>query len=341
MIKHFCFLFFAICSALPLFAQAGKLEKSAFRLKFAGVTGIFASDWEKRNQDFSFVYARAIEDNWKDQNIARGVRMGAEYYASLKDPLFTHLLFGVNVSELKGSFPTTRVNETQIQTLNYKGNLQQIELTFGTVISVFEPFRVIPKFVHRSMDQTLSSNKSIFISDPENSQAAAVQGKESIRSRSTSGYLGIGLEYDLTPNFTIYFDSLLFNNVLFSSQGKYSVSGSAEGYLISNGAVGVSNRVDSSSGTYKMSGNRFLLGGSLKVSDSVRLFVSAERDTIYSEISQPFGSNVVITSLVSSRLVAAQADVVNKTIAENLIYTQRQKLETTTLQFGISRDFDP
>lgn len=333
---QFFILFFISFQAM--FGQAGKLEKSAFRLKLAGVSGIYNTDWEKRNQDFSFVYWKVLEENWKDQNKGTGYRLGADYYASLNDPLFTHLLFGANISNLKGSFPTNRYNDTQIESLNYKGNLQQIELTFGTVISVFKPFRVIPKFVHRSINQTLKSNKTILISDTID--FGLISGKESIQGKDSSGYLGFGLEYDLTPNVTIYFDTLLFNNVLFQSNGKYSISSSAEGYLISNGSVGISNRIDGSSGNYKTHGNRFLLGLSLKVSDNVRIFGSAERDTIFTEMNAPFGTNLVVTSILSSRSVRATTDTLNKTLAENIIYPIRQKIENTTIQIGISKDFD-
>jgi hypothetical protein len=336
--KHHLLLVIVFCIGTPILAQAGKLDKSVFRLKLAGVSGIYVSDWEKRNQDFSFVYGKSIEENWKDQNKATGYRIGADYYASLKDPIFTHLLFGVSLSNLKGSFPTNRYKDTQIESLNYKGNLQQIELTFGAVISIFEPFRIIPKFVYRSFDQTLNSNKTVFISDA--TDFGLIRGKENIRGKDASGYLGFGLEYDLTPNLTIYFDTLLFNNVIFLSSGKYTVSSSAEGYLLSNGSVGISNRIDGSTGSYKMHGNRFLLGGSLKVSESVRLFLSAERDTIYTEIGSAFGTNVVATAILTSRSFIATTDTLNKTIAENLVYPSRQKMENTTVMFGISKDLD-
>ncbi len=332
------FLSLYLISTFSVFAQAGKLEKSAFRLKFIGSSGIFNSDWEKRNQDLSLLYWRVIEENWKDQNKGTGFRVGADYYASLKDPLFTHILFGINFSDFNGSFPTNRFSDTQFQSLNYKTNLQQTEFTFGTVISIYEPFRIIPKFVYRSINQTLASNKTILISDTVD--FAIIRGKENIQGRDASGYLGLALEYDLTPNLTLYFDSLLFHNVLFQSSGKYSVSGSAEGYLVSNGAVGLSNRLDNSSGNYKTSGNRFLIGASLKVTEQVRFFVSAERDTIFSEISAPFGANVVVTSLLASRTVRATTDTLTKTLAESLVYPTKQKIENTTIQIGVSKDFD-
>ncbi len=336
--KSILLFFLSIGLSMPVFAQAGKLDKSVFRLKLAGVSGIYNSDWERRNQDLSFVYWKLLEENWKDQNRGTGYRLGADYYASLKDPLFTHLLFGVSLSNLKGSFPTNRYNDTQIENLNYKSNLQQIELTFGTVISVFEPFRVIPKFVHRSINQTITANKTIIISDTVD--YGLIQGKETVQGREASGYLGFGMEYDLTPNLTIYFDSLLFNNVLFQSSGKYSLASSSEGYLVSNGTVLVSNRSDGSSGSYKTHGNRFLIGTSLRVSDSTRIFVSAERDTIFTQIGSPFASNLVVSYILSSRTVSATTDTINKTLAENLIYPIRQKIENTTIQFGISKDID-
>jgi hypothetical protein len=331
------FLVFIVLN-FSLNAQAGKLEGSALRLKFSGVSGFYLSDWEKRNQDFNLVYSRVFESNWQDQNRATGTRVGADYYAALKDPLFTHILFGAAISDLKGSFPTARASDVRVEALNYKGYTRQTEFTFGVVISVFQEFRVIPKFVHRSIDQSLNTNKTILIA--EGSDFAFIRGKEEYRGRDSSGYFGLALEYDLTPNLSFYFDSLLFNNVLFLSSGKYSVSGSAEGYLVSGGRVGVSNRIDDSTGNYKISGNRFSIGSSLKISDSIRLFVSAERDTIFTQISSPFGTNLVIASLLTSRTVTATTDTINKTLAENLMYTQKQKFESSLIQIGISKDIN-
>jgi len=336
--KKISVLLFSLILSVPVFAQAGKLDKSAVRLKFAGVGGFYVSDWEKRNQNFNLVYNRVIESNWQDQNKGTGVRFGVDYYASLKNPLFTHLLFGANFSDLKGSFPTNRFNANRIETLNYKAIQQQIEFTFGTVISVFDNFRVIPKFVHRTVNQDINSNTTMIIYDSVD--AGFIRGREKIRSRDTSGFVGFGMEYDLTPNLSLYFDSLLLSNVLFISSGKYTYSKTAEGYLTSNGSIGISNRFDDSTGTFKISGNRFLLGVSLKASDSIRVFLSAERDTIYTNISAPFGTNLLLVALLSSSGSSLTSDTINKTIIENIMYTQRQKYEATTLILGVSKDLD-
>ncbi|GBF50953.1 hypothetical protein LPTSP4_24840 [Leptospira ryugenii] len=322
--------------SLPVYAEAGKLEKSALRLKFAGLGGIYNSDWERRNQDFNLVYARSLESNWQDQNKATGIRLGADYYAALGNPLFTHLLFGLNVADLKGSFPSSRIGTSQIETLNYKGNQQQISVTFGTVISVLPDFRVITKFVHRSIRQDLQTDTLYLFYDSVD--AAITRGKEKISNRDSAGFLGLGLEYDITPNLTIYFDALLFHNVFFTSSGRYKYTKEAEGYLISNASAGISNRFDDSSGTYKISGNRFSLGTSLKLSESLRFFVSFERDVIESQISAPFGTNLVLVSIIGRSGALVSSDTARKTLTEYVMYSQKQRYEASTIQIGLSKD---
>ncbi|TGN17336.1 hypothetical protein [Leptospira idonii] len=323
--------------SLPVFSQAGKLEKSVVRLKLAAQYGIYESDWEKRNQTYTPFYRRMLEENWKDQNKAAGGKLGLDYYASLSHPLFTHLLFGISYGSLSGNFPGNRYGFSQINPGTYKSGLTQTELTFGTVIAPFESFRVIPKFVFRSINQNLK-NKNMYLES--SSDLVYLSGSETYKASTSLGYLGLGLEYDLTPTLTLYFDSLLFSNLLVRSDGKYTVESRMEGYLLSNTTLASYTTLESSQGTFKVSGNRFLLGISLKLSDTIKVFFATEKDIIVTDMSNSIGSAGSIYASLTTRNTRLAGDLVQKTLYDNIFYSERRRLETTTLQLGISKDFN-
>jgi len=331
------FLLLPILQFTPLFAQAGKVDGSALRLKFALLSGFYNSDWENRNQSFQLFYNRVLEDNWKDKNKAYGGKLGVDYFAPLKNSTFTHLLFGASYSMIHGGFPMARYGSGELQTGKYTGGYNSLELTFGTVINAYEGLRVIPKFVHRSLVQNLKNKvDTYYFSD---TTVGLLNGTELYKSNAALGYLGLGLEYDITPTLTVYFDSLLFSNFLIQSNGKYQVDGSAQGFLLSNSSAVSMTRLDHSQGNYKVSGNRFLLGFNLKITDSFRFFIATEKDSIVTEISNPIGSNVLgLLSLSSRSTFAVQGDAINKTIYEMILYTGKQRIESTTLQLGVAKD---
>ncbi|TGN09795.1 hypothetical protein [Leptospira ilyithenensis] len=334
----FLFLLLSISFLTPLFAQAGKAEGDTLRFKTTVLSGSYNSDWEPRNRAFQALYNGTLEDNWNHKNKTHGGKLGVDYYTPLYDNLFSHLLFGINFSAIGGKYPMSRYGQSQVHNGKYSGGYRQVEITFGTVIDAYRGLRIIPKFVHRSLTQSLKNEVDSYLFSATSMDTFS--GKEIYKSNATLGYFGLGLEYDLSPNLTVYFDSLLYSNLLVQSNGKYQAEIKTQGFLSSaDNSANTLMRHSYSEGNYKVSGNRFLIGMSFKISDSFQFFITTERDTIRTKISNPIGTNV--TGMVSSASLGfdGQMDVVNKTLYEKLLYTRDQRIISTTTQLGVAKDF--
>jgi hypothetical protein len=294
-----------------LFAQ-GKVEGSTLRLKGGLFYGTMKTDLEKRNTFADFFGAQVNQD----YKFARGLDLlnnfGAEYFHSLGSGLLSNVFFGLQINGHGRDYEWRSFYPVGVGIKEGKGALGYEDFTVGVTLDVAPGFRILPKYVIRTMAQRFDGSY-LGIGAP------AFFGTQGATTRATSGLLGASFEYDLNADVTLYADVLIYGPFLYRSKGSYeneliTISTGGSSYAYANGG-------------YSFSSQKLTLGGTYQVIPKLRLFASLDQERIDTKGESP--TAFVITTAGLSEL---------GTVGQYLAATNEERIKLSGFKFGVTYD---
>lgn len=315
-----------IFSITGLYAQAGKMEESGFRV-FGGLySGSYESDFEKKLQRDSLI-GGGLETKWENK-YGTGLSLGGQYFWKNQLGPFSGLLFSLQSEGITGSFSSNSISSAYLGSNAYNGSVGRGDLSVGGMLSPAENWRVTPRIGNRSITQSLDGSASGIYSG-----GYLGFGGNSLTSKGSSGYLGVLVEYDVKPSITLYLDTILLSPFLFQNAGEFS-AGATNILTASNGYI---LSVTGASGTYSTKFNRFVLGSSFELDTKSKIFVQIENETIRTKIGD--SSAISFLSVSVSGNTASTLDFISSTIASTLSNSSSQSLSLNGLKIGYSYNF--
>ncbi len=319
-------LILIIFSITGLYAQAGKMEESGFRI-FGGLySGSYESDFEKKLQRDSLLNG-GLETKWENK-YGTGLNLGGQYFWKEQLGPFSGLIFSLQSEGITGSFTSNSFSSIYFGSNAYEGSLGRADLSVGGLLNPAENWRVTPRLGNRSITQTLDGSGSGIYS-----AGFLGFGGNSLTSKGSSGYIGALIEYDVKPSITLYLDTILLSPFLLQNAGEYS-DGAINILTASNGYI---LNLTGSSGTYSTKFNRFVLGSSFELDTKSKIFVQIENETIRTKIGDSSAYSLLSVSVSGS--TASVLDFVTPTIGSILSNSNSQSLSLNGLKIGYSYKF--
>lgn len=188
------------------------------------------------------------------------------------------------------------------------------DINLGVTLSPTSNFRILPKYVLRSLSQTLEGTYLGL-------GAPSYYGQDSKTTTGTSGLVGVGFEFDLNDRATLFGDVLLFGPFLLGSSGLYN----SEQFRIYNGGFAFNY----ANGGYTFYSEKISLGASIVVMPKLRLFLTLDRENMIAKAKSPVAFSVSGDNL--DRL---------GTLMEYVAATADHKIELSGLKFGATYDLN-
>ncbi|TGL45047.1 hypothetical protein [Leptospira perdikensis] len=292
----------------------GKVDGNTIRFKGALFFGSLRSDLEKRNF-YSDIVGLEYNRDWQNN---RGMTLindlGFDYFHSLNAGILSNVFVGLHLNRFGRGYEWNSyyANGLGIKEADYR--LLYSDINLGITISPVSNFRILPKYVIRSMGQSLEGSYLGL-------GAPSYLGQDTKNTTGTSGLLGVGFEFDLNDRATLFADFLLFGPFLLNSAGSYN----SEQYRIYNNGV-VFNYA---SGGYTFYSEKISFGGSIVVVPKLRLFASFESERMTAKSQSPIAFSVSENGVSS---IGTLMEFVSATAEHNII--------VSGLKFGVTYDLN-
>ncbi|BDA79720.1 hypothetical protein LPTSP3_g26500 [Leptospira kobayashii] len=298
----------------------GKVEGNALRLKGGLYLGSVQSDLEKRYQ-LANIIGGQFDLDWKNRGGLELLnQFGAEYFHGVDAGILTHIVAGVNFNRFPKNYEWNSVYQTGIGLKEGEYYMGFTDFTLGAVLSPQANLRIVPKYVIRNYRHSLQTS-SIYLGSPVGI------GDETLTARGTSGLLGVGLEYDVTPTVTVFADALVYGPFLLQGSGAYN----REGLTATTGLA----TYETGSGGFHMSSTKIAAGATVQVLDGLRVFASLDKESIKTQSTSPIGVSVSATPSG-----AASAGIIIPTVVEAIAFGSEKKTEIFGLKFGVTYDIN-
>ncbi|MDF3819320.1 hypothetical protein P3G55_05390 [Leptospira sp. 96542] len=266
-------IMFAVLLPASTYAQ-GKVEGNTLRLKGGMFLGSLRTDLEKRG--FYSDLGR-LDYNREWENASRFTLfngLGADYYHQLSAGMLQNFFLGFHINRFGRSYEWNSFYPVGFGMKEADYGFAYSDINLGVTISPAANFRILPKYVIRSMAQNLEG-KNLGLGLP------ILVGRDTTSSYGTSGLIGVGLEFDISNNVTLYSDILFYGPFLFNTSGEYKSekitldSGPGINFILTEGG-------------YRFSSEKLSLGGSFLVAPKLRLFASVENEKMTAKAVSPF-----------------------------------------------------
>jgi hypothetical protein len=297
--------------APSLFAQ-GKVEGNTLRIKGGMFLGTFKTDIEKR-ATFADYFGAQLNQDWANaRNLDLINNLGADYFHSLGGGLLSNVFFGLNLNGYGRNYEWRSFYPTGIGIKEGKHSLGYEDINVGVTLNVAPGFRILPKYVLRSMAQKLDGNYL-------GAGVPAFFGTQAATARATSGLLGVGFEYDLNADVTLFADMLIYGPFLLRSKGEFNneliiVSSGGSSYAMANGS-------------YTFDSQKLTLGGTYQIIPKLRLFASLDQERMHTKSESP-------TAFV---LTTSGFDALG-TLGQYLGANNEERIKISGIKFGVTYD---
>lgn len=259
-----------------VFAQ-GKVDGNTVRLKGALFYGSLRPDLEKRNF-YSDIVGLEYNQDWQNNRAMTLINdLGFDYFHSVNAGILSNIFLGLHLNRFGRGYEWNSyyANGLGIKEADYR--LLYSDINLGITLSPVSNFRILPKYVIRSMGQSLDGSY-LGLGGP------SYFGQDTKLATGTSGLLGVGFEFDLNDRATLYADFLLFGPFLLNSTGSYN----SEQFKIYNSGI-VFNYAN---GGYTFYSEKISFGGSIVVVPKLRLFASFENERMTAKSQSPIAFSV-------------------------------------------------
>ncbi|MCW7461853.1 hypothetical protein [Leptospira limi] len=296
-----------------VYAQ-GKVEGNTLRVKGGLFLGSLRTDLEKRNFYNDIVQTEYNQEWQNNQGMSLINDWGFDYFQSINAGILSNVFVGLHLNRFVRGYEWNSFYPTGLGIKEADYRLLYSDINLGVTLSPTSNFRILPKYVLRSMSQTMQGSY-LGIGAP------AYLGQDTKNTTGTSGLLGVGFEFDLNDRATLFADFLLFGPFLLNSTGSYS----SEQFRVSNagGSFNYSN------GGYTFNSEKLSFGASIVVVPKLRLFLSFEREYMNAKSQSP-----IALSFEGDRLSSVG------TLMEFVSATSEQRIEISGLKFGATYDLN-
>lgn len=314
MKRRFVFLLVLFSLMITSLQAQGKVEGNTLRLKGALFLGSLRTDLEKRNF-YTDIIGTEYNREWENN---RGISLindwGFDYFQSVNAGILSNVFLGLHVNRFARGYEWNSFYPVGLGIKEADYRLLYSDINLGVTLSPTSNFRILPKYVIRSMSQTLEGTY-LGLGNP------AYFGQDTKKTTGTSGLVGVGLEFDLNDRATLFADFLLFGPFLFNTTGLYS----SEQFRVSNGGVGIGY----ANGGYSFYSEKLSFGASVVVVPKLRLFLSFERENMYAKAQSPIAFSASENGLNATG-----------TLMEYVAATADHRIEVSGLKFGATYDLN-
>lgn len=314
MKRYFVFLLvlFALFTT-STYAQ-GKVEGNALRLKGGLFLGSLRTDLEKRNF-YTDIVGLEYNQPWQNNNSSSLINdWGFDYFKSINAGILSNVFLGLHVNRFARGYEWNSYYATGLGIKEADYRLYYSDINLGVTLSPTSNFRILPKYVLRSLTQTVEGTYLGL-------GAPSYYGQDSKSTTGTSGLLGVGFEFDLNDRATLFADILLFGPFLLNSSGMYS----SEQFRISNAGFGFNY----ANGGYTFYSEKISLGASIVVMPKLRLFLTLDRENMIAKSQSPVAFSISGDNF--DRL---------GTLMEYVAATAEHKIELSGIKFGATYDLN-
>ncbi|EMY71184.1 hypothetical protein [Leptospira vanthielii] len=292
----------------------GKVEGNALRLKGALFFGSLRTDLEKRNFYGDIVGLEYNQDWQNNRGMTLINDLGFDYFHSLNAGILSNVFLGLHLNRFTRGYEWNSYYASGIGIKEGDYRLLYSDINLGFTLSPSSNFRILPKYVIRSMSQSFEGNY-LGIGGP------SYLGQDTKTTSGTSGLVGVGFEFDLNDRATLFADFLLFGPFLLNSSGTYN----SEQFRVYNNGLGFNY----ANGGYTFYSEKISVGGSIVVLPKLRLFVSFERENMTAKSKSP-----VALSFAGDNL-----DRVG-TLMEFVSATAAHDITLSGVKFGVTYDLN-
>ncbi|XDD47322.1 hypothetical protein AB3N60_04335 [Leptospira sp. WS39.C2] len=299
--------------ATSIHAQ-GKAEGNTLRIKGGLFLGGLRTDLEKRNF-YNDIVRTEYNQEWQNhQGLSLINDWGFDYFQSVNAGILSNVFLGLHLNRFARGYEWNSFYPTGLGIKDADYRLLYSDINLGVTITPTSNFRILPKYVLRSMSQTLEGSY-LGLGNP------TYIGQDTKNTTGTSGLLGVGLEFDLNERATLFADFLLFGPFLLNSSGLYS----SEQFRLSTAGASFNY----SNGGYTFNSEKLSFGASVVVVPKLRLFLSFEREYMNAKSKSPvafsFDGNEFSTLGTLMEFVSATAE---------------HRIEVSGLKFGATYDLN-
>ncbi|MBM9545431.1 hypothetical protein JWG40_00255 [Leptospira sp. 201903074] len=299
MKRNFKFVFFLM--VISIFAGSvsaqGKVDGNTVRFKGALFFGSLRPDFEKRNF-YSDIVGLEYNQDWQNN---RGMTLindlGFDYFHSVNAGILSNVFLGLHLNRFGRGYEWNSYYASGLGIKEADYRLLYSDINLGVTLSPVSNFRILPKYVIRSMGHSLEGSY-LGLGGP------SYLGQDTKNATATSGLLGVGFEFDLNERATLFADFLIYGPFLFNSTGSYN---SEQFRIYNNGVV-----LNYANGGYTFNSEKISVGGSIVVVPKLRLFASFESERMTAKSQSPIAFSVSENGISSigtlMEFVSASAD---------------------------------
>ncbi|TGM47818.1 hypothetical protein EHQ92_07900 [Leptospira biflexa] len=314
MKRIFVFLLVILTLLATSIQAQGKVEGNTLRIKGGLFLGSLRTDLEKRNFYGDIVRTEYNQEWQNNGSISLINDWGFDYFQSVNAGILSNVFLGLHLNRFGRGYEWNSFYPVGLGIKEADYRLLYSDINLGVTLTPTSNFRILPKYVLRSMSQTLEGTY-LGIGGP------AYYGQDTKTTTGTSGLLGVGIEFDLNDRATLYADFLLFGPFLLNSSGLYS----SEQFRISNGGFSYNY----ANGGYTFNSEKLSFGASVVIVPKLRLFLSFEREYMNAKAKSP-----VAFSFDGDNLSSVG------TLMEFVSATADHRIEISGLKFGATYDLN-
>ncbi|TGL87785.1 hypothetical protein EHQ68_06230 [Leptospira congkakensis] len=296
-----------------IYAQ-GKVEGNTIRLKGALFFGSLRPDFEKRNF-YNDIVGLEYNKEWQNN---RGMSLindlGFDYFHSLNAGILSNVFLGLHVNRFGRGYEWNSYYAAGLGIKEADYRLLYSDINLGVTLSPISNFRILPKYVIRSLGQSLEGTYLGL-------GAPSYYGQDTKTATGTSGLIGVGFEFDLNDRATLFADLLVYGPFLLNSTGTYN---SEQLKIYNGGAV-----YNYASGGYTFYSEKFSFGASIIVVPKLRLFASFESERMTAKSRSPIAFSVTENGISSVG-----------TLMEFVSATADHTILVSGLKFGVTYDLN-
>ncbi|TGN20775.1 hypothetical protein [Leptospira idonii] len=314
-IRNVAFLLTFLFLAVTGISAQGKVEGNALRIKGGLFYGGVKTDFEKRNQTSDIFSSAEVNQDWKnhrDLDLING--LGVDYFHSLNSGVLSNFFIGIQLNRYGRSYQWDSFYPFGIGKKEGDYSLNYTDINAGVTLAVAPGFRILPKYVIRSLSQQLDG-QYFGLGNPSK------YGSQTRTAGGLSGLLGVGFEYDISESITLFADLLVYGPFLFRSKGEYN----NEKFEIGNGFATFST----ANGGYTFSSQKISLGGSFVLMPGLRLNASLEQERLHLKAESPFALSVTTVGFNTLG-----------TLGEYVSATSEDRIKISGIKMGVSYDLD-
>lgn len=308
------FLISGILLAGSISAQ-GKVEGNTVRIIGSTYLGSLKTDLERRGF-FSDLGKTELNQPWENNGgFTLFNQIGADYYHSLNAGILKNVFGGFHINRFGRGYEWNSLYPTGLGLKEGDYGFAYTDINLGVTISPVEKFRILPKYVIRSIGQQLDGSYLGFGSPFR-------VGQETTSNFGTSGLLGVALEFDINDRVTVYTDLLFLGPLLIKTTGEYKSEKITVGS--DNNAI-----LNYASGGYSFSTQKISIGGSYLLTPKLRLFASLENEKMTTKAESPVAFSVSSNGLSTTG-----------TLLEYVSATNAESITIAGLKFGVTYDIN-